>query len=114
MTVEIENAERAGKTTKSKKIGNIKKLDFGTAKLLVQIKDKANAKEIGRKVKDSEIIAVALKLVGPEEIKVLQESTYSEKDKLSLAYIDYQKTNGKLSMDQFINKLLRGEVIYKS
>lgn len=88
----------------------LKKLDQETAKLLAQLKDKVNKKSFGRKVKDSEIIRVAIQLVGASEIEKLQESTYSEQDRLRMVHEKYQKQNGKISLDQFIGKLMRGEI----
>jgi hypothetical protein len=91
----------------------LKKIDQDTSKLLNQLKDRANKKEFGRKVKDSEIISLALKQITPDHIKLLQEDTFSQKDRLAIAHEDYQKENGKLSQDQFIGKLLRGEISLK-
>ncbi len=88
----------------------LKKLDPETAKALQSLKDKANKKSFGRKVRDCEIIQVALKQVSPEHIKELQEATLSEKDRLALAHEEYQKQHGKTTMDQFIGKLLKGEI----
>ncbi|RYZ89885.1 MAG: hypothetical protein EOP06_08655 [Proteobacteria bacterium] len=88
----------------------LKKVDIETAKLLNQIKEKANKKSFGRKVKDSEIIRAAIKLIGAGEINKLQEATYSEQDRLRIVHENYQKQNGKVSLDQFIGKLMRGEI----
>jgi len=82
--------------------------------LLNQIKDRANKKTIGRKIKDGEIIGLALKLISADQIKELQELTYSEKDRLALAHEEYQKKNGKLTIEQFISKLLDGEISMKN
>ncbi|RYZ76574.1 MAG: hypothetical protein EOP05_04630 [Proteobacteria bacterium] len=88
----------------------LKKVDIETAKLLNQIKEKANKKSFGRKVKDSEIIRAAIKLIGASEINQLQEATYSEQDRLRIVHENYQRQNGKVSLDQFIGKLMRGEI----
>lgn len=82
--------------------------------MLNQIKDRANKKTIGRKIKDGEIIGLALKLISADQIKELQELTYSEKDRLALAHEEYQKKNGKLTIEQFISKLLDGEISMKN
>lgn len=88
----------------------LKKLDPETSRLLQAIKDKINKKSFGRKVKDYEIIAKGISLIAAEDIQELQERTYSEKDRLGLAHDSYQKLNGKISLDQFIGKLLKGEI----
>ncbi len=91
----------------------LKKLDADTAKLLSQLKEKTNKKVFGRKVRDTEIIGIALKQVTSDHIKTLQEQTYSQKDRLAIAHEDYQKHHGKVSLDQFIGKLLKGELSLK-
>lgn len=87
----------------------MKKLDPAAAKLLGQLKEKANKKDFGRKVLEREILGQALKLVTEEHLKELQAQTYTEKDRLSMAHEEYQKANGKITLDQFIGKLLSGE-----
>lgn len=94
-----------------KRVTVLKKLDADSAKLLQSIKDKANKKPFGRKVKDAEIIGLGLSLINAESIQHLQNQTLSEKDRLQMAHEEYQKANGKISMDQFIGKLLNGEFL---
>ncbi len=96
------------KKQKLEKPGLIKKLDLETAKSLKQLKDKINKKNFGRKIKDAEIISVSLGLIANEHIKALQETTLTERDRLNLAHEEYVKTNGKVSLDQFIGLLIRG------
>lgn len=91
----------------------MKKLDPAAAKLLAQLKEKANKKEFGRKVLEKEILSLAVRLVTDDHLKELQAQTYSERDRLSMAHEEYQKTNGKISLDQFIGKLLKGEILGK-
>lgn len=106
--------EKPRKKESLKKEIFLKKIDSETFKLLQQIKDRANKKLIGRKIKDGEIISLALKLINADQIKELQELTYSEKDRLALAHDEYQKKNGKLTIEQFISKLLNGEILTKN
>ena len=108
----IEASVQKSKAEKSvkEKIKFLKKLDPETAKLLASLKEKANRKSYGRKVTDSEILAVAVSLVKPEHLKLLQDQTLSEQDRLKIAHEEFQKKNGKLTLDQFVGKLLRGEI----
>jgi multidrug resistance efflux pump len=93
-----------------KKGPSLKKLDPETAKLLASLREKANKKELGRKVKDSELLHLGLTLITPNHIETLQQATYSEQDHLALAHNEYQRVNGKLTLNQFLGKLLRGEI----
>ncbi len=88
----------------------LKNYDADAAKLLQALKDKANKKTFGRKVRDSEVISLGLSLISVDHIQNLQNQTLSEKDRLHMAHDEYQKINGKITMDQFIGKLLKGEV----
>ena len=98
------------KVTTSPKRTTLKKVDAETAKLIQQIKDKANKKPFGRKVKDSEIISLAVRQLNPNHIKELQDATLNERDKLNMLHEDYQRSHGKISLDQFIGRLIRGEI----
>jgi len=91
-------------------LSRVKKLDPETAKLLAGIRDKVNKKDHGRKVKDADILAKALGLLTSTHIQELQAQTYSQKDHLQMAFESYQKQNGKLTMDDFLGKLMRGEI----
>lgn len=102
------------KVASSDKKSGMKKLDPETAKLLQKLNEKANKKSYGRKVRDSEIIALGLSLIDTKHIEQLQEKTLSEKDRLNIAHEDYQKTTGKITLDQFIGKLLKGEFAVKT
>lgn len=115
--MEIEEVKQIPKTKKKESVKQttfLKKLDSETFKALSALKEKANKKSIGRSVKDCEIIFAALRLIGPEQIKELQAQTYSERDRLELAYQEYQRINGKTSMEQFINVLLNAAPMAKT
>lgn len=88
----------------------MRRLDSATAKALSQLAERANKKDFGRKVRDSDILAMAVTLVEDEHLKELQEQSFTEKDHLSMAHQEYQKRHGKISLDQFIGKLLKGEI----
>ncbi|MDG0816423.1 hypothetical protein [Bdellovibrio svalbardensis] len=101
------------KTAPAKKKSLLKKLDPETGKLLQQLSDRANKKTHGKKIRDHEIISLGLSLILPEHLTALQERSLSEKDRLNIAHEDYQKLNGKITLDQFIGKLLRGETLLR-
>jgi hypothetical protein len=115
-----QNLQPDKKVTKSKtaeksiskniRINVLKKLDPDSAKLLSAIKDKINKKSVGRKIKDSEIIGLALKQLNVDHIKTLQEMTYQEKDLLQLAHEDYVQVHGRISLNQYLGLLIRGEI----
>lgn len=109
---EQKTAEKTSekKPSQLKRKNVLKKLDAEAAKLLQSLKDKANKKTFGRKVRDSEVISLGLSLINMDHIQILQNQTLSEKDRLHMAHEDYQKANGKITIDQFIGKLLKGEV----
>ena len=86
-TVEKASKEKPSAAVKRKNV--LKKLDLESAKMLTSLKDKANKKTYGRKIRDGEIIAKALGLMGAQHIEELQESTLSEKDRLHIAHEEF-------------------------
>lgn len=98
------------KKVKTEKTSVLKKLDPETGKALKQLKDKINKKSFGRSIRDSEIIGLSLSLITADHIQKLQESTLSEKDRLHIAHEDYVKEHGKVTLDQFIGLLIRGQI----
>lgn len=118
MELEVQTDKAASKKSKpsikTKEKGTLKKLSLETAKAITQVRERANKKAFGRKVRDSEVMALAVSLITDAEIKSLQEATYSEQDRLKMAHSAYQEQNGRISLDDFIGKLLRGEISQKS
>lgn len=108
--VEKTSKEKASEKTVTKKRNVLKKLDAESAKTLQSLKDRVNKKSYGRKVKDSEIIAKALSLVDSHHLQELQDASLNEKDRLHMAHENFVKQNGKITLDQFIGKLLKGEI----
>lgn len=106
--------QHQSKKVKTEKVSVLKKLDPETGKLLKQMKDRINKKSYGRNIRDTEIISVGLGLISQDHILKLQESTLSEKDRLNIAHEEYVKVNGKISLDQFIGLLIRGQLGQKN
>ena len=112
MEITKDPSETKAKSNKSipKRQSILKKIDAETARQLAGLKERANKKPFGRNLRDSEIIALGLKLIDQKHLAELQEHTYSEKDRLHMAHEAYQKQNGKITLDQFIGRLIRGEI----
>ena len=81
-----------------------------TRKKVLQELAKANKKDFGRNLRAEDLIAFAITLVQPEHIKQLQESTLSNGDRLEQKFKDYVARYGSLSKDEFLGKLLAGEM----
>lgn len=94
-TNEISQTGKQNKKSGFKKGMILKKVDLETAKLIFNIKEKANRKSFGRKVRDGEILAMALRLLGPEHIQELQEATFSEQDGCTLPTKTTSKNTGR-------------------
>lgn len=88
----------------------LKKLDAETARTLASLKDRANKKPFGRKIRDAEILALGISLIEANHLAALQEKTYSETDRLQMLHDSYQKKSGKIPLDEFIGKILRREI----
>lgn len=105
-------AKKPKELTESKKPKDtaIKKLDPQAAKLLSSLSLKANKKDYGQKIRDSEIIYLGLQQITDEHLESLQQKSIRGKDRQTLAYEKYQKENGKISLDEFLNKVFSGEI----
>lgn len=102
-------AKASEKKAPSQKYSN-RKVDLDSAKVLNSFRDKVNKKSYGRKIRDPEILAKAISLLESKHMLELQEATFSEQDRLHMAHDEYTKAHGKISLDQFIGKLLKGEL----
>jgi hypothetical protein len=71
---------------------------------------KANKKELGRKIRSDDILALAISLIEPQHIKKLQEASLSNADRLEREYRAYIVKNGPISKDAYLGKRLTGEV----
>lgn len=98
------------KAQAAKKKSVIKKLDPEAAKLLATLKERANKKTHGRMIRDAEILAKALSLIEAKHLQELQDASLNEKDRLHMAHEEFIKQHGKITLDQFIGRLLKGEI----
>jgi hypothetical protein len=110
-----ENADRPKPIKKPhsnsiKKKSLTKKLDPETGKLLQQLREKANRKNFGRRVRDNQILNLALGLVTSEHLQGLQDAALSERDRLRIAHEEHCKEFGKITLDHFLGLLMRGEI----
>lgn len=103
-----QNIKEQPKQQKSKPI--LKKIDAATAKSLSTIRERVNKKSFGRKIKEREILALAVRQISDSHIKEMQESTLTQQDRLHLAHEEYVKANGRITLDDFIGRLMRGEI----
>ena len=95
---------------KKKREATMKALDPEVAKALTALREKANRKNFGRPIRDSEIIEVALPYVTGEDLRRLQMRTIRDKDRVKAAFSTYQKKRGKLPMERFLSLLIAGEI----
>lgn len=86
------------------------RLTEGTWKILTELLKKINGKDRGRSIKADEVIALALSLITPGEIKELQDGSLSNADRLELKYQKYIQENSYMSKDDFLGRLMKGEL----
>lgn len=81
-----------------------------TRKVLDQILADANTKELGAKVKSENVLALALSLIKKDDIEKLKAATLTNADKLELSYREHVKIYGPTTKDEFLGRILRGEL----
>lgn len=69
----------------------------------------ANKKKSGRKVKFDELVELAIGLVSDEHIKMLQERSLTNEDRMDQLRQRYVETRGPISEDQFIGFMLTAD-----
>ena len=84
-----------------------------TRDLLTEILKKVNGKDHGRCIKADAVLALALSLVTQKEIRELQESSLTNADRLELQYQRYIQENSFISKDEWIGRLMKGELRVK-
>ena len=104
----LADSRKSSQAQKKKSV--VKKLTPEACKLLQTLSEKANKKTYGRKVRDSDLIAMGLSLIQLKHIEELQAQSLTSKDRLALAHEEYQKAHGKITLDSYLDKLIRGEI----
>ena len=69
-----------------------------------------NKKDFGRPVKADELLALLLNLLADEQRSKLQNATFSNADRLEMRYREYAKKHGRMTKDEFLGKLLTGDI----
>jgi hypothetical protein len=81
-----------------------------TKRRVMQDLAKINKKDFGKRIKADDLIVLALGLVQDHHLKQLQEASLSNTDRLQLQHRSYIRQHGNISKDEFIGKLLAGEL----
>ncbi len=76
--------------------------------------DNANKKDFGRKIKAEEYLALAISLMTPSQLLTLREASLTNADRLERDYRKYLTDNGPISRDEYLGKILNGEISSKN
>lgn len=78
-------------------------------KVLTEL-SKANRKAFGKKIKCDALIARAITKLTAQDILELQEQSLSNEDRFEQRLRDYISKHGQITRDEFLGKVLGGEV----
>lgn len=81
-----------------------------TRKRVLEILNKANNKDFGRRLQSEDVILLAIGRITPQDIVALQEGSMSHADRLEREYRYYVAKNGAISKDDYLGKRLCGEI----
>ncbi len=108
----MENKVQIKKTKRSKKnpqsaeaMASVRIRSRSKAKAALLL-DEANKKDYGRTVKFDELFDLAIELVTPEHLKVLQGQSMTNKDRKEILRKKYMELNGHISEDEFIGFMM--------
>ncbi len=106
--------EHSPTAKKPKPAGQVKtapvRVSKETRKRIISELTRLNKKDLGRRIKVDELIALGLSLLTSEHHAQLQDATLSNADRLERRYLGYIKDHGPISKDRFLGKVLAGEV----
>ncbi|MGK5088159.1 hypothetical protein WDW86_11425 [Bdellovibrionota bacterium FG-2] len=72
--------------------------------------EKINKKDLGRRIRAEEFLALALSLITPQHLEQLQEASLTNGDRLERDLRAYTAENGPISRDEYLGKRLTGEI----
>ncbi len=101
----MENQIQESKA-KAKKDSSTVRVSNSTQKLLTSILQKANKKPHGCRVKADPVLQLALSKITDADIKMLQEQSLSNADRMEIKYREFVRVNGPTSKDEFLGTLL--------
>ena len=78
-------------------------------KLASSLAEEANKKKLGRKVKLDDIFELAISLVTPEHLKMLQERSLTNENRVALLRQKYIEVHGQVSHDEFLGLMMHPE-----
>ena len=108
--MEVNNNENSVKVLpKAPKSSTLRVLKETRRRVLQELA-KINKKDYGRKVKFDELLSLALNKVTANDHKALQECSLSNSDRFEKQYKEYATKNGSLSKDEYLGKLMAGEL----
>lgn len=101
----MENLEKETKIKAKSEITAIR-VAVLTLKTISGILTKANRKSFGRKIKASTLVQYAISKITDADIKMLQEQSLSNADRMEIKYREFVRANGPISKDEFLGTLL--------
>jgi hypothetical protein len=108
--MEQNDQKKAAKPSAKKNNSSALRVSNDTRKKVLSELAKANKKTFGRRIKADQLIALGLSRLTAQDIVELQEKSLSNQDKMEKAYRDYVSKFGQVSRDEFIGKMMNGEV----
>ena len=102
---------------KKPKTGGTKKPSYGALRVRRETKrqieselEQINRKDLGRRVRADEYLALALSLITPKHLDQLRESSLTNADRLERDFRAYGAEHGPISRDEYLGKRLAGEL----
>jgi hypothetical protein len=96
---------------------NIQAKEFGSVRVkqatrdrILEAVDRLNQKELGRKVTPDDVVSLAVTLLKSEHFEEIQDTTLSHFDRLARNHQTYVKEHGEISKDEYLGKILSGEI----
>jgi hypothetical protein len=102
--------KKSAPTLKKKKVCTVLRLSEDSTEILKKLKDKANKKEIGKRIRSEPIVKLGLSLIEPRHLESLQQSSVSNEDRVKALLRTQVEKKKSMTRDEFWGLLLAGKL----
>lgn len=107
--METAETESTKQKTKAKPRTDSLRVRRETKKKILTELANLNRKELGKAITPDQYVTMAISKITPDDLEKLKEQSLSNKDRLESQYRKHCTEHGKISMDDFLGRLLASQ-----
>lgn len=102
-------AKKRAPASKEKKSSKALRLGTDSSDVLQKLKDKANKKDFGKRIRVDQIVRLGLSLIEPKHLEDLQRSSVSNEDRVKALLRTYVEKRKSMTREEFWGLMLAGK-----